>query len=46
MCKWPYDENNPLKDSHKIDAYEQIVANSEIITNIFIQNIKIQNKNY
>ena len=39
MCQWPYDEKNPLNDSHKIDAYAQIEANSEVITNVFIKNI-------
>lgn len=45
MVQWPYNEKNPLKDSKKIDAYEQIKMNINIITQHFIneinQNMKV-----
>lgn len=40
MVHWPYREINPLENSYKIDVYEQCKINIDVITKIFIENIK------
>lgn len=33
-------EDNPLKDSYKIDIFEQCKMNIDIITRVFMKNIQ------
>lgn len=39
VSEWPYDENDPLKNSEKIDAYQQIESNIDAVTYVFMFNI-------
>ena len=40
MIHWPYKENNPLEKAYKIDVFEQCKINIDVITLIFISNLK------
>lgn len=39
IVQWPYDEDNPMQYSKKIDVYDQIEANIDVITNHFISQL-------
>lgn len=40
IAHWPYKEDSPLKDSYKIDIFEQCKMNIDIITRVFMKNIQ------
>lgn len=43
--EWPYQESDPMKNSCKIDVYEQIKMNIDVIVDIFKTLIKYDNRN-
>lgn len=40
ISQWPYDENDPLKYSKKIDVYDQIKNNIDVITRHFMNQLQ------
>lgn len=39
LCPWPYNMNTIEKDMHKIDVHDQIMANLDVVTDLFGKEI-------